>query len=93
MTKCSCPDCGGKLKIWFDMNASIQFDVSATGRITKPTAVSSETGEERAGIKCSECDWEVHLSDADSGKWTDVFERAGEEALGFELVVKRIKSN
>ncbi len=93
MAKCLCPDCGSKLKIWFDMNASIEFDISATGRITKPTAISDESGEERAGIKCSSCDWEIHLSDTYSDKWSDVFERAGEVASGFELVAKRIKSN
>ncbi|MEL4252520.1 hypothetical protein AAEH72_16055 [Shewanella xiamenensis] len=93
MAKCLCPDCGGKLKIWFNMNASIEFDISATGSITKPNAISDENGEGRAGIKCSSCDWGIHLSDSGSDKWSDVFERAGEKVSEFELVAKRIKSN
>lgn len=91
MAKYTCPDCGGKLKVWFDINASIEFDISATGRITKPTAESSDTGEERAGIKCRECEWEVHLSEAESDGFSEIFERAGAEASEFELIAKRIK--
>jgi|GEM_PF-1810160 len=91
-TKFHCPQCGGKLKVWVDVNTSVEYSVSSNGTLSKRTVVTSSTGEPRYGINCNECDWGVYGDDDDACENTGfmaAIEQAADKTAGIQFSVKR----
>ncbi|HCA3439721.1 TPA: hypothetical protein MO340_004285 [Salmonella enterica subsp. salamae serovar 35:g,m,s,t:-] len=86
---CCCPECGGHITIWFDMNTEIQYNVKPNGTLSKVIVASDDTGEARFGIKCQSCSWLIHGDDDAIDEYETLVQLASEKAEGVQLVAKR----
>ncbi len=91
MTLCKnvCPECGGRITVWFDVNTEVQYTVRPGGGLSKPTVFTSDTGEGRFGIRCNCCSWSVHGDDDEIDKYEDIISLGGEKTEGIEFAIKR----
>lgn len=58
-----CPNCGGKLKAWADLDTQMNFDIGAKGALKLTEITNNLQSDGRAGIDCQKCDWKVHYQD------------------------------
>lgn len=86
--KIECPECRGPLKVWLDIDASLFFNVSSTGKLSKRSIVDNVQGDGRCGLKCEACDWQVFGVDGVEDKaLLKVIQDADEAWGGLELKV------
>ena len=88
------PDFQAKLqtridKVWFDMNAELQYNVKPSGCLSKVIVVSCDSGEVRFGIKCQSCEWSVHGHDHVIEEYDGLIQLAADKAEGVHLVAKK----
>ena len=72
-----CPDCGSDIAVWVDLDASCTFNVNE-GELSEPTIDNTFQSDGRAGIHCTECEWEF-----------DVYEAIVKQASIKQLTIKR----
>lgn len=89
--KFTCPECDSGITVWFDMNTELQYNVKPGGTLSKLVVVSSDTGEERFGIKCQSCDWSVHGQDDAIEDYDALIQLAADKAEDVQLVAKGAK--
>ncbi|WP_421527030.1 hypothetical protein [Pseudomonas brenneri] len=89
--KVECPECHGPLKVWLDIDASLLFNVSTTGKLSKRAVEDNTQSDGRCGLKCQECSWEVHGSDVEDDGLLKVIQNADEQWQGLQLSVVRAK--
>lgn len=84
-----CPECRGSITIWIDVNTEVRYIVSPRGDLLKATVFTSDTGEERLGIRCNVCSWSIHGDDDKIDNYEDLIRQAGEKTEGIEFSIKR----
>lgn len=89
--KVECPERHGPLKVWLDVDASLHFNVSTTGKLSKRAVEDNTQSDDRCGLKCQECSWEVHGSDVEDDVLLKVIQNADEQWQGLQLSVVRAK--
>lgn len=89
--KIECPECRGPLKVWIDVDASLQFNVSATGKLNKRAIEDNTQSDGRCGLKCQECSWEVFGKDVEDDTLLEVIQNADQQWQGLQLSVVRAK--
>nr|WP_255255453.1 hypothetical protein [Pseudomonas fluorescens]CEK42096.1 hypothetical protein PQBR57_0143 [Pseudomonas fluorescens SBW25] len=83
--KVECPECHGPLKVWLDIDASLLFNVSATGKLSKRAIEDNTQSDGRCGLKCQECSWQVYGSDVEDDVLLMVIQNADEKWQGLQL--------
>lgn len=58
-----CPECGSPVQAWADLDATVRFAISKSGKLIKQTITNNYQSDGRCGVECSECDWAVHKED------------------------------
>ncbi|MCU9528052.1 hypothetical protein [Pseudomonas mosselii] len=58
-----CPQCQGPLKVWIDVDASLFFNVSRSGKLSKRVIEDNAQADGRCGLKCQVCTWKVYGAD------------------------------
>ncbi|MDT3239583.1 hypothetical protein QNL30_02725 [Pseudomonas amygdali pv. morsprunorum] len=48
--KIECPECQGPLKVWLDIDASLHFNVSTTGKLSKRVIQDDLQSDGRCGL-------------------------------------------
>ncbi|MDH4602406.1 MULTISPECIES: hypothetical protein [Pseudomonas syringae group] len=86
-----CPDCHGPLKVWLDIDASLIFNVSATGKLSKRAIEDNTQSDGRCGLKCQECSWQVHGTDVADDALLRVIQSADKQWQDLQLSVVRAK--
>ncbi|MCI2286099.1 hypothetical protein L3081_25080 [Colwellia sp. MSW7] len=61
--KYGCPQCGSPVNAWADLDATVNFVISKSGKLIKQTITNNYQSDGRCGVECSECDWAVHRED------------------------------
>lgn len=89
--KIECPECGGLLKVWIEVDASLQFNVSATGKLSKRAIEDNMQSDGRCGLKCQECSWEIFGNDVEDDTLLEVIQTADQQWQGLQLAVVRAK--
>lgn len=90
--KIECPECQGPLKVWIDIDASLHFNVSTTGKLSKRVIQDDLQSDGRCGLECQECSWQVHGDDVDDDALLKVIQNADEQWQGLQLSVVRTKT-
>lgn len=90
--KIECPECQGSLKVWLDIDASLLFNVSGTGKLSKRAIEDNLQSDGRCGLKCQKCSWEINGGDAVDDAHLQVIKSAEEEWQGLQLSVTRLKN-
>ena len=90
--KIECPECQGPLKVWLDIDASLLFNVSATGKLSKRAIEDSLQGDGRCGLRCQECSWQLRGHDVEDEALLKVIQNAEEQWQGLQLSVVRTKT-
>lgn len=89
--KIECPVCQGPLKVWLDIDASLLFNVSATGKLSKRVIEDNTQSDGRCGLKCQECSWQVFGNDVEDEALLHVIQNAEEQWRALQLSVVRAK--
>lgn len=84
-----CPECRGQLKVWVDVDASVSFSVSRTGRLTHREIQNNHQGDGRCGLKCQQCTWSIYGSDAPAGPLSEALDTAAELVTELQLSAKK----
>ena len=58
-----CPECGGDIKVWADIDAEASFKVSETGSLEGLIIKNVFQSDGRCGVECTECKWELNFVD------------------------------
>ena len=90
--KIECPECQGPLKVWLDIDASLLFSVSATGKLSKRAIEDNAQSDGRCGIECQNCNWQILGGDVEDKALLKVIEDADEHWQGLQLSVVRAKN-
>ncbi|EPP9374415.1 hypothetical protein PZF67_006136 [Pseudomonas aeruginosa] len=90
--KIECPECQGPLRVWLDIDASLLFNVSCTGKLSKREIVDNTQSDGRCGLKCQVCSWQINGSDVEDDALLQVIKIADEQWLGLQLSVTRSKN-
>lgn len=61
--KYGCPKCDSPVKAWADLDATVNFEISKSGKLIKQKITNNYQSDGRCGVECSECDWNVHRED------------------------------
>ncbi len=85
----ACPDCGGTIHVWFDLNTEVHYEIRSGGRLSRPVIITDNTGEERFGVRCRECGWQIHGQDDEIDHYEEIVSQGGERAEGLKLSIKR----
>lgn len=83
-----CPECGGAITIWFDMNIQIEYLVKKDGSLSKVVVVSEDNDDARFGVKCKSCGWSVHGHDDEIDLYETLIQSAAKKADDIELTAK-----
>lgn len=86
----SCPECGKNLKVWIDLNFSVEFKISKSGILHKPQPEGDLNGEGRCGVTCTSCDFNLHSFDDTDNKYTEIIEKAYDNYANYELKLRKI---
>lgn len=84
--KVACPECSSKLKIWSDLNTTVECEITRDGKLRKKAVTTSDNGECRDGIKCTECDWEIY---SEQSGFEEIYSSFYDSIEGIELSIKR----
>ncbi|WP_304627405.1 hypothetical protein [Pseudomonas congelans] len=76
---------------WAGVDASLQFNVSATGKLNKRAIEDNTQSDGRCGLKCQECSWEVFGKDVEDDTLLEVIQNADQQWQGLQLSVFRAK--
>lgn len=87
--KIECPKCGSKLRVWLDLDASVSFEVSKVGNLSKRSINAEENGDCRCGVECTSCSFKRHNHDEDSDQYMKVFEKAGDMFASLKVSLTR----
>lgn len=90
--KIECPECHGPLKVWLDIDASMFFNVSSSGKLSKRTIQDNEQTDGRCGLKCQQCSWQTSGADVEDNALLQVIKDADEQWQGLQLSVVRAKT-
>lgn len=63
MTYPVCPECGGAIEAWADLDATLTCSVGKNGKLKAPVIENALQSDGRAGVDCSECGWQIHAQD------------------------------
>ena len=77
--------------MWIDIDASLLFNVSATGKVSKRAIEDNTQSDGRCGLKCQECSWNIHGSAVEDDALLKVIQNADEQWQGLHLSVVRAK--
>ncbi|HEJ2342212.1 TPA: hypothetical protein ACWLUJ_005727 [Pseudomonas aeruginosa] len=91
MAKIECPECQGSLKVWLDIDASLLFNVSSTGKLSKRAIEDNTQSDGRCGVKCQECSWQINGADVEDESLLQVIQNADDLWQGLQLSVVRSK--
>jgi len=89
--KVECPECSGSLKVWIDVDASLMFNVSSTGKLSKRAIEDNTQSDGRCGLKCQDCSWKVFGSDVEDDSLLEVIKNADQQWQELQLAVVRAK--
>lgn len=89
--KIECPTCLGPLRVWIEIDADISFHVSRSGKLSKREVRDNEQNDGRCGLKCQNCDWQIHGNDVEDKALLKVITDADEQWQGLKLSVVRTK--
>lgn len=89
--KIRCPECQGTLKVWIDIDATLSFAVSSTGKLSKRSIDDNQTSDGRCGLQCQGCDWKIHGDDVEDKVQTKLIEAAFDQWQKLELSVRARK--
>jgi DNA-directed RNA polymerase subunit RPC12/RpoP len=89
--KIKCPECSSPLKVWIDIDASLFFNVSATGKLSKSAIADNTQSDGRCGLKCQECSWRVLGKDIEDDALLQVIKNADDRWQDLQLSVVRAK--
>jgi len=91
--KIECPKCHGPLKVWLDIDASLFFNVSRSGKLSKRVIQDNLQSDGRCGLKCQTCKWEVLGVDGiEDDALLQVIRDADDAWAGLQLKVVPLKS-
>ena len=90
MTEYKCPNCGGKIEVWGDIDATLKYQVKPSGELSERKITGELNGDSRYGIDCTNCDWKMHCQDDGSEIYSDLFESLDDSYAGLALSAKRI---
>lgn len=90
--KIECPECQGPLRVWLDIDASLLFNVSSTGKLSKREIVDNNQSDGRCGLKCQACSWRINGADVEDNSLLQVIQSADEQWQGLQLSVTRTKN-
>lgn len=86
-TKYVCPDCGSDISVWVDLDASCTFNVNE-GELSEPTIDNTFQSDGRAGIHCTECEWEFDVYEANDND--NAFKLLLDEAIVKQASIKQL---
>lgn len=90
--KIECPECQSQLAAWIDIDASLEFDVSSSGKLSNRVIEDSDHGEGRYGLKCKACDWWINAWAVEDQNMLKAIADAYEQYRACQLtIVKRKK--
>lgn len=90
--KIECPKCQGPLKVWLEIDASLIFNVSNSGKLSKRAIQDNEQSDGRCGLKCQQCNWQIRGADVEDNALLQVIKDADEQWQGLQLSVVRAKT-
>ena len=81
-----CPECGGDISVWADLDAKVTFKVSSKGKLVRRGIENVFQTDGRSGAECTVCDWEItHL---DNISEYPHLESLADEALAYQHQVR-----
>lgn len=86
-TSIECPQCQGPLKVWLDIDASLLFNVSRSGKLSKRTIEDNLQSDGRCGLKCQTCSWQVLGSEVEDDALLQVIRDADDAWSELQLKV------
>ncbi|HBN9693171.1 TPA: hypothetical protein VDV13_003578 [Pseudomonas aeruginosa] len=89
--KIQCPECQGPLKVWLEIDATLSFAVSSSGKLNKRSIEDNMESDGRCGLECQGCDWKVHGADVEDKAHSKLIEAAYEQWEELELAVRTRK--
>lgn len=89
MNKYCCPNCGGTVSAWADLDACLRLTVGARGGLSSLSITNSHQSDGRAGVECTKCDWSLHADEAKKSVFEHVIVRTFEWQEGIESLMAR----
>lgn len=86
-----CPECGGQLKAWADLDAEVSWLVTPSGGLQKRVIRNTYQSDGRSGIECSQCDWEFDGDESVSKKLAKLAEKACDKQCEIDFLAPTAK--